>query len=278
RDRAVPGKSRAQLGQGLHGGVRTYPFVVREHDRVTLASGGLDGDDLVVEESLFGRGGCPRVGARGKGVLLGASDTELAVVTLGGSTHRVTLEGIGETIVRGGVENLDRAVLVALAGLGSKCGALVIDSMPPATITSNSPAVMSWSARAIASRPDRQTLLIVTEGTSMGTPALTAAWREGIWPAPAWSTCPMTTYPTCSPPTPARSSAAPIAKPPRSTAENPAREPRSRPVGVLAPPTMTEPGMLTGLQMVGGASGLQRYPYGLRHSYGCQRYSEVHHE
>src|SRR5699024_9604120 len=120
RDRAVPVKSRAQLGQGLHGGVRTYPFVVREHDRVTLASGDLDGDDLVVEESLFGRGGCPLVGARGKGVLLGASDTELAVVTLGGSTHRVTLEGVGETIVRGGVENLDRAVLVALAGLGQQ--------------------------------------------------------------------------------------------------------------------------------------------------------------
>ena len=60
------------------------------------------------------------MGACGKGVLLGASDTELAVVTLGGSTHRVTLEGIGETIVRGGVENLDRAVLVALAGLGQQ--------------------------------------------------------------------------------------------------------------------------------------------------------------
>ncbi len=42
----------------------------------------------------------------------------------------------------------------------SRCGACVIDSMPPATTTSNSPARMSWSARAMASMPDRQTLLI----------------------------------------------------------------------------------------------------------------------
>ena len=32
--------------------------------------------------------------------------------------------------------------------------------MPPATTMSNSPARMSWSASAIASRPDRHTLLI----------------------------------------------------------------------------------------------------------------------
>src|SRR5699024_11970755 len=32
RDRAVPVKSRAQLGLGLLGGVRTYPFVVREYE------------------------------------------------------------------------------------------------------------------------------------------------------------------------------------------------------------------------------------------------------
>jgi hypothetical protein len=46
----------------------------------------------------------------------------------------------------------------------SRCGALVIDSMPPATTMSNSPARINWSARAIASRPDRHTLLIVRAG------------------------------------------------------------------------------------------------------------------
>ncbi len=65
---------------------------------------------------------------------------------------------------------------------GSTCGALVMDSMPPATTISASPARIAWSARAIASRPDRQTLFTVTDGTVMGMPPLTAAWRAVIWP------------------------------------------------------------------------------------------------
>jgi hypothetical protein len=70
---------------------------------------------------------------------------------------------------------------------------LVIDSMPPATMISNSPARISWSASAMASRPDRHTLLTVSAGTVIGMPALTAAWRAVIWPAPACSTWPMIT-------------------------------------------------------------------------------------
>ena len=77
--------------------------------------------------------------------------------------------------------------------LGRKCGAWVMDSMPPATTTSNSPARISWSASAIASTPDRQTLLMVSAGTVIGMPASTAAWRAGICPAPACRTCPMIT-------------------------------------------------------------------------------------
>ncbi len=45
----------------------------------------------------------------------------------------------------------------------------------------------------MASRPERQTLLTVSAGTVIGMPAATAAWRAGIWPAPAWSTWPMIT-------------------------------------------------------------------------------------
>ena len=44
----------------------------------------------------------------------------------------------------------------------------VIDSMPPATTISRSPARISWSAIAMALRPDRQTLLMVIDGTSTG--------------------------------------------------------------------------------------------------------------
>jgi hypothetical protein len=47
---------------------------------------------------------------------------------------------------------------------------LVIDSMPPATTISNSPARISWSASAIALSPDRQTLLIVIGGHVIGMP------------------------------------------------------------------------------------------------------------
>ena len=72
--------------------------------------------------------------------------------------------------------------------MGSRCGALVMDSCPPATTMSNSPARISWSASAIASSPDRHTLLKVSAGTDIGMPALTAAWRAGICPAPACST------------------------------------------------------------------------------------------
>ena len=45
----------------------------------------------------------------------------------------------------------------------------------------------------MAFRPDRQTLLTVSAGTLIGIPAVTAAWRAGIWPAPACSTWPMIT-------------------------------------------------------------------------------------
>ncbi len=68
---------------------------------------------------------------------------------------------------------------------GRKCGALVIDSMPPATTISTSPARISWSASAIVLRPERQTLLIVIDGTLIGMPAATAAVRAGFCPAPA---------------------------------------------------------------------------------------------
>ena len=65
--------------------------------------------------------------------------------------------------------------------------------MPPATTISHSPARISWSASAMALRPDRQTLLMVMEGTDIGMPPFTAAVRAGFWPAPAWMTWPMIT-------------------------------------------------------------------------------------
>ena len=114
-----------------------------------------------------------------------------------------------------------------------------MDSMPPATITSYSPSLISCDASAMASRPDRQTLLTVSAGTSMPMPAATAACRAVICPAPACSTWPMITYWTCSGPIPDRSRAPAIAMPPSSVADLLARDPSRRPTGVLAPLMMT---------------------------------------
>ena len=74
-------------------------------------------------------------------------------------------------------------------------------------------------------------------------PALICAWREGIWPEPACSTWPITTCCTCSGATSARSSAAPMAMPPRSVACSEARPPPILPTGVRALPRMTVRGM-----------------------------------
>ncbi len=91
--------------------------------------------------------------------------------------------------------------------------------------------------------PEAQTLLIVSEETALGMPALIWAWREVIWPWPAWRTCPITTCWTCSGSTPERSSAASMAIPPRSVGCSEARPPPILPTGVRALPRITVRGI-----------------------------------
>ena len=82
-------------------------------------------------------------------------------------------------------------------------------------------------------------MFTVSLDTSLGMPPLIWAWRDGIWPCPAWSTWPNTTCSTWSGPTSARSRAASMALPPRSVASSEARPPPSLPKGVRAAPRMT---------------------------------------
>jgi hypothetical protein len=110
-------------------------------------------------------------------------------------------------------------------------------SMPPATTISASPARIEADASMIAFRPEPQTLLIVVAETDGGSPALSAAWRAGAWPAPAWITWPMKTSSTDSVGTPARSTAARMAMPPRVVAGVSARVPPNLPIGVRAAET-----------------------------------------
>ena len=100
----------------------------------------------------------------------------------------------------------------------STYGAFDIDSIPPVTTTSTSPARIIGSAISTARIDEAHTLLIVSRGISIGRPAPIAAWRAGAWPAPPCSTWPMIAYSTSSSSTPARSSAARIAIAPSSVA------------------------------------------------------------
>ena len=70
----------------------------------------------------------------------------------------------------------------------SRYGAFDIDSIPPPTPTSRSPARIAVSRMPAARMPDAHTLLIVSEDVSFGIPPLICACREGICPCPAWST------------------------------------------------------------------------------------------
>ena len=57
-----------------------------------------------------------------------------------------------------------------------------MDSMPPATPTSRSPARTAWSIIPADRIPDAHTLFTVSLETSLGMPPLIWAWREGTCP------------------------------------------------------------------------------------------------
>jgi hypothetical protein len=116
---------------------------------------------------------------------------------------------------------------------------LVIDSMPPATITSTLPASsMSWAYIA-ARMPEPHILFTVVHPAASGSPAPRLAWRAGAWPWPAGSTQPMMTSSTCSGFRPARSTAALIATLPSWAQVIEAKSPMKPPMGVRAAETMT---------------------------------------
>src|SRR5690606_2771996 len=119
------------------------------------------------------------------------------------------------------------------------CGALVIDSMPPATTTVAEPALIrSWPSM-IAFMPEPQTLLMVVQPAPLGRPAAIDAWRAGAWPRLAGSTQPMITSDTSSTLTPACSTAARIAVAPSVGVGTPVNWPSMEPMAVRLAPTMT---------------------------------------
>ena len=119
----------------------------------------------------------------------------------------------------------------------SRYGPWFMLSIPPATTISASPALISAAASMIALRPEPQTRLIVVALVESGRPALSVACRAGAWPAPACSTWPMSTSSIASAGTPARSTAAAMAMPPKVVAGTSASAPANLPIGVRAAET-----------------------------------------
>src|SRR5690242_371647 len=119
------------------------------------------------------------------------------------------------------------------------CGALVIDSMPPATTTAAEPALIRSCPSMIAFMPEPHTLLMVVQPTAGGRPAPSEAWRAGAWPRLAVSTQPMITSLTSAGATPDCSSAARIAVAPRVGEGTPVNWPRKEPMAVRLAPAMT---------------------------------------
>src|SRR5690242_15812680 len=128
------------------------------------------------------------------------------------------------------------------------CGALVIDSIPPATTTLAEPALIrSWPSM-IAFMPEPHTLLSVVQPVEGGSPAASAAWRAGAWPRFAGSTQPISTSPTSPGAIPDCCSAALMAAAPSLGVGKPVNWPRNAPMGVRLAAAMTMSDM-SGLQI-----------------------------
>ncbi len=123
--------------------------------------------------------------------------------------------------------------------LGIMCGALLIDSMPPATTTRAEPALTRSCASMIAFMPEPHTLLMVVAPVDCGMPAASAAWRAGAWPRLAGSTQPMMTSSTSCAGTPACSSAAAMTLAPSCGVGVPVNWPRKEPMPVRLAAAMT---------------------------------------
>ncbi len=78
------------------------------------------------------------------------------------------------------VSNASPGFAQARSGFACTQGARVIDSTPPATSASASPALIACAARATADIPEAHSRLTVMPGTESGSPASRAAMRATL--------------------------------------------------------------------------------------------------
>src|SRR5436190_7736291 len=121
----------------------------------------------------------------------------------------------------------------ALSGFPITSGARDIDSTPPATKRSPSPAATAWQAETTAERPDAQRRFTVTPATDSGKPARRTAIRATFrLSSPAWFAQPKYTSSISAGSAPARSTAAVITVAAKSSGRTAASAPPYRPTGV----------------------------------------------
>ena len=116
-------------------------------------------------------------------------------------------------------------------------------SIPPATTSSLSPALIDCAASITPLSPDPQTLLTVNAPTLTGIPAKMADCRAGFCPNPAETTLPIITSSTCFDCTLALFTDSPIAMAPSLGAGIPTRVLPNFPMAVLHAERMTASGM-----------------------------------
>ena len=112
------------------------------------------------------------------------------------------------------------------SAFGVTNGARLIDSSPPATKRSPSPAITAWQAPTTAASPEAQSRLTVTPAADSGSPASSAAIRATLrLSSPAWFAAPNQTSSICSAGTPARATASRITSAARSSGRTPESAP-----------------------------------------------------
>ena len=139
-----------------------------------------DADDLVGEAALVGRLGGQLVRADGEAVQVGAGDLELVADLARLVDHLLLGEGVGQPVVGHRVDRLDVAHAEAEAGARAAGRAPGdIDSMPPLTATSTSPARIAWSSEPDRAHAGGADLVDRLRGDLLGDPALDLRLARG---------------------------------------------------------------------------------------------------
>ena len=132
----------------------------------------LSGINLVGEASLFERFNRPVVAAQREFILSFAPESEVARDPIALLRHRLVEERIPKTVVHHGIDELRVAHAIAEARFGNEVGRARHALHARRDDRAWAPAWINRCADAIASVPDAQTLLTVSDVTVFGRPAM----------------------------------------------------------------------------------------------------------